>query len=102
MHLLTAHELFCQRTSRDALPGDCLLNVNGNQVDAWPAAAVAACDLAGCLEDAQTDADLDDGLAHFQTLLSAEIVTGEQWREEIGRVVAALMEWGDTLAAQGA
>ena len=55
--------------------------------DYWPEAAVAAVSLAGYLEDAKTDADLDEGLAHFQTCHSAEILETEAWFREIAIVV---------------
>ena len=57
--------------------------------DYWPEAATAAVSLAGCLDDAKTDADLDEGLRHFQTLHSIEIpaVEDKAWFLEIAAVV---------------
>jgi hypothetical protein len=51
--------------------------------------------LAGCLDDAITDADLDEGLEHFQYLLSDGIVTQDQWHAEMLEVIDAVMEWGE-------
>lgn len=57
--------------------------------DYWPEAAVAAVSLAGYLEDAKDDSDLDEALRHFQMLHSAEIpaVEDEAWFREIAEVV---------------
>lgn len=55
--------------------------------DLWPEAAVAAVSLAGWLEDAETDADLDEGLVHFQMCHSAEVLGTETWFREIAEVI---------------
>jgi hypothetical protein len=96
MDSLTAHALFCQRTDRSALPADCTIE----GMDAWPAAATAAVAMAGYLDDAQSDQDLDDGLEHFQTLCRiGGIIDADTWRHETGCVIAQLMAWGDRVTA---
>jgi predicted protein tyrosine phosphatase len=96
MDSLTAHALLCQRLDRSALPCHCLIG----GMDAWPAAATAAVALAGYLDDAQSDQDLDDGLEHFQTLCRiGGIIDAESWQRETGNVIAQLMAWGDKVTA---
>jgi|GEM_PF-4454282 len=95
MDILTAHEMLAKRQDRSALDCDVSLNCPLGPCDAWPAAATAAVALSGCLEDAATDADLDEGLAHFQYLWTDGIVTQEQWDAEMIAVIDAVMEWGE-------
>lgn len=60
--------------------------------DYWPEAATAAVSLAGFLDDAKTDGDLDEALRHFQMIHSAEIpaVETEAWFREIAEVIEAV------------
>lgn len=69
--------------------------------DFWPEAAVAAVSLAGYLGDAKTDADLDEGLAHFQTCHSAEILETDAWFREIAEVVQEVCREIETRGAAG-
>lgn len=88
MHLLHALERFTRRpveARADAL--DCDVKLFG--ADAWPEAATAAVMLAGYLDDALTDADLDEALAHLQTLHSAGVVDDDQWKATIDEVISA-------------
>lgn len=98
MDRLTAHARFDRREDRSALPAD--IEVNG--LDAWPSGAVAAVELAGHLDDATTDADLDAGLEHFSTLLSMGVMDDDQWKAVAFEILDDLMRWGeetDRLAA---
>ena len=90
MNRLQAHEAFCNRQDRsildaDATVGDC---------DCWPSVATAAVELAGRLEDAKTDADLDAGVLHFFTLLSIDVVDESRWRDVAFEILADLEAWG--------
>ena len=93
MDRLEAHELFTNRDDRTALPAD--IEVNG--LDAWPAAAVAACELAGYLDDATDDVGLDAGLAHFESLLSMGVMDDDQWKAVAFEVLDDLMQWGERM-----
>jgi hypothetical protein len=93
MDVLTAHELFAQRTDRSALDCDVELNCPLGPSDAWPAGATAAVQLAGCLDNAATDADLDEGLEHFQYLFNDSIVTQEQWDDATYQVIMRVYAW---------
>ena len=64
------------------------------EVDCWPAAATAAVMLAGCLEDACTDADLDEALDHFGYLVRDGIVDAPAWKERTAEVIDAVLAWG--------
>lgn len=88
MEILTALEMFERRpleSREDVL--DVSVSIHGG--DAWSEAATAAVMLAGFLDDALTDADLDEGCAHFQSLHSAGIISTDQWRETIDEVISA-------------
>lgn len=99
MNRLEAHERFTNRTDRSALPAD--FTVEG--ADVWPAAATAAVELAGYLDAACVDdADLDAGLAHFESLFSMEIIGEETWTRTAFEVLRELMAFGmetDRIAA---
>jgi hypothetical protein len=90
-----AHELLAARdpfTGRGAFPHDVTLD---GGPDAWPACATAACRLAGGLEDAQTDADLDELLEHYEALTSMGVKTDGELEGETLLVLNELMEWGE-------
>lgn len=92
MRRLDAHAMFDARgDDREAL--DCDATIGG--LDAWPAAAVAAVELAGHLDDAASHADLDVGLEHFQRLYEAGIVTDEKWQETSIEILGDLESWGE-------
>jgi hypothetical protein len=91
MDALQAHEIFGAMKERVCLPID--IQLHG--VDAWPAAATAAADLAGYLDDALGESDLVEGVKHFVSLSHAGIFSENQWFEETTKVVARLIEWGD-------
>lgn len=95
MTTLEAHAAFAARdawTGRDAFPHDVTLD---GGTDAWPAAATAACVLAGGLDGAQTDSDLDELLQHFDSLVSMGIKTDDDLEAETLVVLNELMEWGE-------
>ena len=87
MDVLEAHEIFARRTDRSALPFKVELDLPYGKADCWPAAGVAAVELAGRLEDAQNDVDLNEALAHFNYLFEDKIVSEEEWDQETNRVV---------------
>lgn len=93
MTVLEALERFGTRDDREVFDAEIWLH----GIDAWPEAMVAAVNLAGFLDDAKTDDDLTEGVKHFKSLWSAEIVSDEQWTRETEAVIREVVE-----AAQGA
>ena len=93
MRRMEAHERFTNRSDRSALPAD--FTIDG--ADVWPAAATAAVELAGYLEDATDDADLDAGLEHFESLFSMEIITEETWTQTAFEILRDLMAFGQEI-----
>jgi hypothetical protein len=83
MTILEALERFGTRSDRE--PFDCEIRLHG--IDVWAEAMVAAVNLAGYLDDAKTDEDLNDGVLHFKSLWSAEIVSHKQWTRETEAVM---------------
>lgn len=57
--------------------------------------ATAEVSLSGMLDDAESDADLDEAAEHFRTLLNAGVFTLEQWSQEAHEVIQQIIEWGD-------
>lgn len=95
MTILEAHAAFAQRdpfTGRDAFPHDVTLE---GGMDAWPACATAACVLAGGLEGAEDDDDLDELLGHFESLVNMGVTSDEKLEQETCRVLGELMRWGE-------
>ena len=62
-------------------------------LDAWPACCVAMCDLAGCLEDAQSEEDLDEGVKHYEALVGSDVMDTSRLEGEVIAVIEAVMEW---------
>ncbi len=91
MDVLTANGLFSTRKTREILPYD----FSADGIDYWPAYATAAAMLAGCLEDAVSDDDLDEGVNHFLYLFKEGIVTPDAWKEAVGEVIEAVLAWGN-------
>jgi hypothetical protein len=90
MDVLHAHELFARREDRSALDvvdGVFIQAPDGSDVDCWPAGATAAVMLAGMLDDAKTEKDLDEGLAHFDYLYRDGIVSRDEWTWLIASIV---------------
>ena len=89
MHLLQALDRFYQRpveSRADVL--DIEATLYGR--DCWPEFATACVLLSGYLGDeALTDAELDEALAHFQTLHSAGVVSDDDWRQAANEVITA-------------
>jgi hypothetical protein len=97
MTTLQAHEHFARRdpwTGRSAFPVDATLD---GGPDAWPAAATAACVLAGGLESAQDDSDLDELLEHFESLVNMGVTDDAKLEAETLLVLDELMRWGDEM-----
>lgn len=83
MTILEALERFGTRGDREVFDVEIWLH----GIDAWPEAMVAAVNLAGFLDDAKTDDDLTEGVEHFKSLWSSEIVSDEQWTRETEAVM---------------
>ncbi len=90
MHLLHSLAMF-ERRSVESRADVFDVQVTIHDRDAWSEAATAAVMLAGYLDDAVTDADLDEALQHFQLLSSAEVVSNDQWRQTIDEVISTAM-----------
>lgn len=90
MDYLLANALLTAREDRSAFPF--FMELDG--VDAWPEMAVAAVALSGCLDDARTDEDLDEGLAHFRSLMEIGVFDADALKRETLHVIAAVMEYG--------
>ena len=59
--------------------------------------------MSGWLEDATTDADLDEAIKHGLALFNAGIVDGKLVQRELAAVLRAVMQWGDaTIGANSA
>ena len=57
----------------------------------WPACLTGVASLSVWLEDATTDAELDDGIRHRLALYQADILDDETVKGEIDRVIAAVV-----------
>jgi hypothetical protein len=57
--------------------------------------------LSGWLEDAVTDADLDEAITHGLTLYRMELLTDETVSTAINRVIEAVVRWGDNTVMMG-
>jgi hypothetical protein len=89
--VIIAHACLAARNDRSALPWRA--TIDGE--DCWPALATAAVSIAGYLDDATTNAELDEGLAHFQTLCSAGILEEAAILAATRDVMDAVIEWID-------
>jgi hypothetical protein len=64
-------------------------------VDAWPELATALASLSGWLDDAKTDAELDEAIGHGRSLLDAGILDEAAVQAECQRLVCVLMAAGE-------
>lgn len=100
MQVLEAHEQIAEAYAADPdalrawLPDDCEPQ-HPDGVDVTVALLTAGASLSGCLDDAESLHDLKTGCEHFASLLSAGIVSPEQWNEEALKVIGELLAWGD-------
>ena len=96
MDIVEAHGWFAGRPAESAE----LLGALGadfepvDGLDPVPALCTAAVSLAGWLDDGKGWGDLCDGVRHFGSLLSAEVVTVEDWEREAEGVIVAVFKWG--------
>lgn len=90
MNALETLERFGTRGTREVFD----LEIGLRGVDAWPEAMVAAVNLAGYLDDAQTDDDLNESVEHFKSLWSAETFSHEQRTPETEGVMRAVVGVG--------
>ncbi|MGE0537254.1 MAG: hypothetical protein AB7O68_19940 [Pirellulales bacterium] len=88
MQVLEAHALLFGEGDRG------LLHAHGFDEFEWSPRATAAVILAGALDDARSLDDLHDGIRHFESLLSAEVVTYQKWDRESLRVVEEIFAFG--------
>jgi hypothetical protein len=93
MTVLEAHELFAMRTDRSIFPHE--VRIGGSNADVWPAVATAAVDLAGYLDDAETNEDLDEGIRQFESYCSMGVLHDNQLEPATLDVIRQLLEWGD-------
>lgn len=96
MDILTAHEMLAARPDfgRSLLPEGIDIEVVDGLEPIVPL-ATAEVSLSGMLDDAETDADLDEAAEHFRSLLGAGVFTLEQWTDEAHEVIQRVIEWGD-------
>lgn len=99
MDQLKAHAIFAKRwltNEVECFPHSLEVQApDGTWLDAWPAGCVAAVVMAGYLDDAKTEDDLLEGLAHFETCVSADIdgFTLKDWEREAGEVANQFLTW---------
>jgi hypothetical protein len=98
MNLLDAHGLLAVRHDRSVLPCEVMLEAgDGERIDAWPAYATALACQSGWLDDADTEAELDDAIQQGRRLLESGIIDAADLDETVGRVIAEVMAWGEAL-----
>src|SRR5688500_3673342 len=95
MTTLEAHEFFARRGSNhDIFPHDVKLRgYPGCAI--WPAVRVAAGGLAGHLDRAQVDKDLDAGVEAYERYVSMGCVSDDALEEATVDVIGHLLEWGE-------
>lgn len=89
MEMLRAVEMLSARAPHQREAFDVDARLYG--ADCWAEVATAAAMLSGMLDDATTDAELDEALAYFQTLHSCGVLSTEQLRETTNEVIAVLL-----------
>jgi hypothetical protein len=93
MDVVTAYRRLALRSVDDrqaVLPVSPRSNPHAQRL--WPYAATAAVLLSGCLDDALDDAQLDEGIEHFESLRSCGVFSGDDWERgmiEVAEAVAA-------------
>jgi len=94
---LDAHAIFvCQQDRGDVSrwPEELRGEVQG------PAAMVALADIAGRLDDADSEAELIEAAQHGASLLDGAVVSVAQWSAAIERTLRDVLEWGDAIEAR--
>jgi hypothetical protein len=89
--LIEAMLRFHRRKDRSLFP---VRLVNERGWDPWPLYVAAACSLSGGLDDARTDADLDDAFRHFETLLNIGVLEFEDWHRAACEAGVELVKLG--------
>jgi hypothetical protein len=99
MDLLEAHGRLAARTDRSVFPK--LLVDSRDGRDMWPACLAGLASLSGWLEDARTEADLDEAIEHGLALYRMEVLDDETVSDAVNRVIAAVVLWGDNMVTMG-
>jgi hypothetical protein len=101
MTTLEAHEYFARRGSdHDIFPHDVKLRGYPG-CDIWPAACVAAVGLAGHLNEALVDKDLDAGIDAYERYVSMGCLNDDALEEATLDVIGQLLEWGESQERAG-
>jgi hypothetical protein len=101
MTTLEAHEYFARRGSdHDIFPYDVKLRGYPG-CDIWPAACVAAVGLAGHLNEALVDKDLDAGIDAYERYVSMGFLNDDALEEATLDVIGQLLEWGESQERAG-
>ncbi len=97
MDTLTAHGKLALRTDLDELlPGD----FARSGCDYKPAFATALARLSGGLDDATTDDELADAVRHGLSLVSCEVIPGDDLTAVANEVVEEIRQWGEWIDGQ--
>ena len=101
MDVITTHARIASRPDfgRSLLPEDIEIDA-ANGLEPYAVLATAGVRLSGMMEDAETDADLDEAADHCRTLLNAGVVTFEQWTDEADQVMRDFVAWGDEMGLE--
>lgn len=94
MTTLKAHELLGRRDPKTGRAAFAYETTLPDGTDCWPAAATAACVLAGGVEEARDDSDLDELLGRFAVLQEIGSVTNDDLARAAMAVVEELLRWG--------
>lgn len=95
MTRFNAHALFCVRPDG----GRSLLHPRCDE-DTAPTFCVALASLSGMLDDAETQADLDEAVAHAMTLLSIGTVSEMDLDHEVRDVFDEIATWGEQVESE--
>ncbi len=98
MDILTAHGKFALRQDRSNFDYYSEIECDDGPCDIWPAMATAAVMVAGALDVAETDADLDEAIGQYVLLVREGIIDShEPFAEALTQVIDAVMAWSDDL-----
>lgn len=95
MDLLSAHGRFIDRyESGEYAP---FADIPYEPIDdvIQPAMMCAAVSLSGRLDQCRDDDDLDDAVRHFLVLHESGVVSLDEWKREIHRVVDEICQWAE-------
>jgi hypothetical protein len=99
MHLVEAHGLLAMMAEQQRPPLPCQVTVGGEEC--WPAAAAALASLSGMLDDVSSPAELCEAVEHGCSLLRCGIIRPRDVRQEAGRVIAEVLQWGQHADNEG-